>query len=306
MLKKHSVAIAIGFILAHFAIPVHAFGAVKLRPVVEPNKQVLVLPFSSKVRQEEYQAIQYGLLQTLEANVTAALQGYGIGAEQYSEAVADGGLKLVPRASGEVTPPLTADSELAPASTAVTATPEGDRTDGDPAEEEQSAAPEAQAWPDAGQTAPAAPLSMLELAKAGGYDYVLTASIVFLQAELKPAIQAGDRKMSSIRARVGCSFRLTATDGSSRSFSGMSAGEAAKSIIAESTAKNMLAGDGDDAYQVIDRAVIAAAQNTARKLAAPESGDYDAAKGGGSPYGSGDVQTDSEYYQDSPGKRLKP
>ncbi|MDR1243047.1 MAG: hypothetical protein LBM00_09760 [Deltaproteobacteria bacterium] len=266
MLKKHSVAIAIGFILAYFAIPVHASGAVKLRPIVEANKQVLVLPFSSKIQQEEYQAIQEGLLQTLEAGVAAALQGYGIGAEQYAEAVSDGSLKLDLPASGEVAPPLTADSE----------------------------------------TVPAAELTMMELAKAGGYDYVLTASIVFLQAELKPAIQAGDRKMSSVRAQVRCSFRLTATDGSSRSFSGMSAGEAAKSIIAESAAKNMLDGDGDDAYQVINRAVIAAAQNTARKLADPESGDYDAAKSGGSPYGSGDVQTDSEYYQDSPGKRLKP
>jgi hypothetical protein len=281
MLKKHSVAIALGFMLAHFALPVNASGAVKLRPVVEPNKQVLVLPFSSKLQQEEYQDIQESLLQTLEANITAALQTYGIGAEQYAGAVADGSLKPGVPASGESPPPPAASSEPVG-----TVTPD-----------------EVQAAPDAAPSAPAAELTLLEQAKAGRYDYVLTGSIVFLQAEVKPAIQAGNRKMTSIRAQVSCSFRLTATDGSSRSFSGMSAGEDARSIINEGAERNtplLVSGTS----QVINRAIIAAAQNTARKLAAPESGDGTAS--GGSPYGAGDVQPEREYYQDSPGKKLRP
>jgi hypothetical protein len=271
MQKKYLLALAAGLVLGSVAMTGQSYGAVKLRAMIEPNKQVLILPFSSNTLQEEYQEAQEVLLQTLETNVTASLQSYGIGAEQYSEAVQDWSRPQAKPAQEQTAPVQPAPEQ----DTAV------------PAVIQPSEQPEP---------------TMLEQAKNNGYDYVLTARILVLQSEIKPAVQTGSYKMSSVRAAVSCSFRLTATDGSARSVSGMSAGQAGKSLILEGTTqdKSLLAFA---ASQTVYQAVIAAAKNTARKLADPQAGDYET--GNGNAYGMGDVLPEKEYYQDSPGKTLR-
>ncbi|MDR2825696.1 MAG: hypothetical protein LBV76_02745 [Deltaproteobacteria bacterium] len=275
MQKKYLLALVASLVVAYFALTGKCHGAVKLRAIVEPNKQVLVLPFSSNTLQEEYQEAQELLLQTMEANVAASLQSYDIGAEQYSEAVRDWSR---PQAKPALNQP--APVQLAPEQTA--------------SDQDTTTTPA-----DMQQTEP----TLLEQAKNNGYDYVLTAKLLVLQSEIKPTVQTGNYKMGSVRAKVNCSFRLTATDSSAKSLSGISAGQASKSIILEGTAqdKSLLAFA---ASQTVYQAVIAAAKNTARKLASPQSGDYEA--GNGNAYGLGDVLPEKEYYQDSPGKTLNP
>ncbi|MDR1126113.1 MAG: hypothetical protein LBM64_08690 [Deltaproteobacteria bacterium] len=135
---------------------------------------------------------------------------------------------------------------------------------------------------------------ILQKAAQAGFDYILTGSVSFIQAELKPAVYAGNREVTSVRTAFSCSYRLLGTgDGKVAAF-GSASGRSGKVV-------NLSQGNyGEEQINnsvsvVLNQSIQAAALRLASNLTAPgTSGKAD------------EDLSDQEYYQDSPGKRLKP
>jgi hypothetical protein len=133
-------------------------------------------------------------------------------------------------------------------------------------------------------------------AAAAGFDYILTGSISFIQAELKPAVFAGQREVTSVRTAFSCSYRLLSTrDGKVAAF-GTVSGRSSKVLtlnqgnFGEEQINNSVS-------VVLNQSIQAAALRLADELATPGA----AASGN-----TDDELSDQDYYRDSPGKRLKP
>ena len=132
-------------------------------------------------------------------------------------------------------------------------------------------------------------------AAEAGFDYVLTGSVSFIQAELKPAVYAGNREVTSLRTVFSCSYRLLSTADGKVAAYGSASGRSGKVL-------NLSQGNfGEEQINnsvsvVLNQSIQAAALRLAQNLTLP----------GASTGSVEDRVSDQDYYQDSPGKRLKP
>lgn len=314
--------------------------------VLEPGARVLVLPFTCYILPSEYQDAQESVLQSLESNLVYALQRQGLraatekelagqgkaGAKAPADSPPDVYLPLTPESSvsrdagGELkaeplrqgqweeetpnshmmagTPPAQLDdSDIVPSGTLMLQprAEAGEAALGTALEQEKEPAPVkgadmenhelgneviAQAMEESGITGKAA---------EAGFDYVLTGSVSFIQAELKPAVYAGNREVTSVRTVFSCSYRLLSTaDGRVAAF-GSASGRSGK-VLNLSQAHFGEEQINNSVSVVLNQSIQAASLRLAQNLTLP----------GAATGKVEDELSDQDYYQDSPGKRLKP
>lgn len=309
-----------------------------------PGARVLVLPFTCYILPVEYQDAQGSVLQSLESNLVYALRQHGVEARTEKDGFdkkapsasgsalespddvylpltpesslskdARGGLKAEPLREGQWekeapnshlmagTPPAQLDdSDIVPSGTLMLQPRAESRAEraGTPLEAEKPAPePEnaelgnqviAQALGESGITQKAA---------RAGFDYILTGSVSFIQADLKPAVYAGKREVTSLRTAFSCSYRLLDTrDGKVAAF-GSASGRSGK-VLTLNQDTHSEEQINNSVSVVLNQSIQAAALRLADDLAAPGGADR-----GENPASE---PADHDYYQDSPGKRLKP
>ncbi|MDR2050710.1 MAG: hypothetical protein LBQ63_02940 [Deltaproteobacteria bacterium] len=139
-------------------------------------------------------------------------------------------------------------------------------------------------------------LNALEAARKRDFDYLVAGSIALERVELAPAVKVLGVDRSTAGAEVDCTFQLISVEDGSVTRSGAVSGRDSRSVSLRDERRNdeYLAGVMDKVLQEsVNLAALRVAEAlTGRRLGAVSS-DFE-------------VEEERAYYQDSPGKRLKP
>jgi hypothetical protein len=137
----------------------------------------------------------------------------------------------------------------------------------------------------------------LDEARERGFDYVVAGSIAMVRTEVSPTVTMAGAERATVRAELNSAFQLIYVKKGNVTKAGAADGRDALSVT-------MRSGRHLDDYQLVSaldkalrRAVNAAALRTAGVLAGRDLGVV-----------SSELELEEErvYYQDSPGKRLRP
>ena len=133
----------------------------------------------------------------------------------------------------------------------------------------------------------------LKMAAEKGYDYVLAGNVIFLHSEVKPIQNAGKRSATTVRGEFASTYRLLEPEEGGIVASGAITGKAGKyvslgnGVYNDSTINNAVS-------RVLNQTMSATARNMTAKMMNPEARFYNGVLDS--------MESDEEYYRDSPGK----
>jgi hypothetical protein len=139
-------------------------------------------------------------------------------------------------------------------------------------------------------------LGALEAARERGFDYLVAGSIALERTELTPAVKVLGVDRSTARAEVDCAFQLIYVENGKITKAGTVSGRDARSVSLRDDRQNdaYLTGVMDKVLQEsVNIAALRVAETLTGKDLSTVNSDFE-------------VEEERAYYQDSPGKRLKP
>ena len=249
---------------------------------LEPDKTVLVLPFSCHIQSAAYQTDTSSAIQYTHAGwMVFALKSAGRHAEYYYNVFGKGASSSALSESAPIAPDLQESPDM-----------------GESAAMSDSPVPSSVMAQTALETRAEVDQSMLRVALESDYDYVMTGNIVFMHTEVTPAGRADGAPASTVRCELSITYSLLEAGSGKVIASGVATGRAEKRISLGSgyEEKPLIS---NSIRLVMNRAMQASArQSVSRLLNREQSGQVDSDDGHSS-------DADNVYYQDSPGKRLR-
>ncbi len=282
-------------------------------PVVEETNRILVTPFDCTILPQENADTAVMLQNMISSQIVYLLQSAGVPAEQYvmdaDTRAASAYASLMPASRsvgkgllsgggniGIALPPDQAAStffeEVTDWNTQVVPPRDMQQYGG----QKQIAEDKAEAV----STTPMLPLDIrakaMEEAKKRGFDYIIAGTISMVRTEVSPTVRVKDAERATVRAELNCAYQLIYVKKGNVTKAGAAQGRDAKTVRVQN-------GSLDDYHVVnaLDKVLHQAVYNvsvkagetlTDKKLAVVNT--------------EAEVDEERSYYQDSPGKRLRP
>ena len=279
---------------------------VNVRKAEEKKRGILVAPFDCAVLPQEQSATTRLLQNMISAALVYHLQSAGVQAEQYlpegapRTPVAGDYAALLPpsRPAGGLgrlaAVPIQEDGsviieDFPERSVPVVAPP-------DPGDTRQYGRDAWMMEERSFQPAPASREELLAMAEEKGFGHVLTGTIALVRTELSPGVYMGGKNRATAQAELGCAFQLLKSGEGVADKLWAASGRDIKSVI--------LPDGGLDDYQAAQ--VLDKVMRQAVRLFSMQAAEFLTGKPMGQIANDMDAEEERAYYQDSPGKRLRP
>lgn len=288
-----------------------------LGPVtVDRTHRILVLPFTCTILPQENEATTTMLQNQLAAQIVYMLQSAGAPAEQYVQVIREGVnsqpasyASLLPTSYGPGGGGLPLPGKMSQSSIAATSFEEV--TDWNsvvvpPRDSRQFGTP--MPYTAVGDTdykpVPASVepklfeqrQKILEEARIRGYDYVLSGTIALVRTEVSPTVEIAGSERATLRSELNCAYQLLSTKDGRVGKAGAARGRDAKMVVVKEGSLNSY-----HLYSALDKVMAQAMFYTAKRVA-----EHLADKKLDDSLFKDELEDESTYYQDSPGKRLRP
>lgn len=284
--------------------------------VLDHTRRILVLPFSCNILPQENASTTAMLQNQLSAQIVYMMQSAGIPSEQYVLDMNEGAsaqpasyASLLPTSYGPGGGGLPLPGKMSAADEAATSFEEV--TDWDtvvvpPRDTRQFGTP-MMGYMAVGDTeyvpvpADVQPQQfeqrdkILKAAKEHGYDYVLAGTIALVRTDVSPTVEIAGTERATLRSEINCAFQLLDVNSGNIGKHGASRGRDAKMVVVKDSKLNSY-----HLYSALDKVMQQATFYTAKRVA-----EQLTEKRLDDSLFRDEREDEANYYQDSPGKRLR-
>lgn len=137
---------------------------------------------------------------------------------------------------------------------------------------------------------------LLAEAKAQGYDYIVTGTIALVRTDVSPTVHIAGADRATVRCEINTAFQLISTETGKVRQNGAARGRDARLIKVTGEKLNSY-----HVYGALDKITHESVRNVAQSMAEKLSD-----KGLATLLANEEMEDEASFYQDTPGKRLKP